>query len=264
MKPFLSKYLESYKKWSFLQGVTLTLCLSSLISIAATNFPGFTIFTPGTLISAEEINNNFEKVVGKIVVKANVSSSFSGDNSSFYTPSDCPTCHVFRKKINFDVITVNDSNLKTGIDPETSSSTYNSDFSYYQVPSSGWYEIRFTPSAAVDFTNTQCTAGGCSVNVYANFSLLIANSLSAINSAVYSLSFQGGSSKYQSDSGGTPGTFNAATTYPSMPPEIKRIYLKMDQLLFVKFEANYSQNYATADYSFAVAPNSTELTIIKL
>ena len=91
MKSFFKKILNSYKKLSFLQGVALTICLTSFFSIAATNLPGFFVFSPATPISSKEINDNFEKVAGKIVLKANLSSSFNGDDSSFSTPSDCST-----------------------------------------------------------------------------------------------------------------------------------------------------------------------------
>lgn len=115
----MKKLIECYQKLTFLQGVALAICLTSLISIAATNLPGFFVFAPNTPISSSEVNNNFEKIAGNIVAKAMISTASSISNVDFRVPANCATCNEYRKKLYFDTVAFNDSNFKTATDTDS-------------------------------------------------------------------------------------------------------------------------------------------------
>lgn len=66
MNLMMKKIVNFYKKLGFFQGAILTLCLTSAISIATVNIPGFYTFTGGTPISASQVNSNFEKLANLI------------------------------------------------------------------------------------------------------------------------------------------------------------------------------------------------------
>lgn len=265
MNKKLEMIVRQYKKLSFFQGVILTLCFTSLLSIAATNLPGFFIFNPGTPISSSEINANFEKIAGTVVVKASLISSLSIMNSDFIIPIDCPTCNNYRKKINFDNILINDNNFKTATDNDPNSSSHMNNFTYYEVPTSGWYEIRFVPDLKLTYINSLCLAPQCSHSIYAAISISIAKDLISTSSNSYAQATSYfGVSKYESDVN-NDGAFELNSNYyPPQPPEIKRIYLKGGQILFAKLEANYQQTNVTADYTVDLTANSLQLEIIKL
>ncbi len=254
---------EKYKNLTFFQGVALTVCLSSLISIAATNIPGFFVFSAGTPISSSEINANFEKLAGTIVLQATYSTGYSVTQTSFSSPPECPTCVIYFKKLFFNSIALSDINLKTTTDTHSSSGSFNSTFHYYQVPANGWYEIRLIGDAVTSIANEVCQITNCSVNVSNNVNVAVADSASNAAAKYNNFSFLNGIwfSNDVRDSN-SDGTFDSYSTSPGYPPESKKYYLKAGQVVFLKAEASYQLNSATADISAGL--NSAELTIIKL
>lgn len=66
MNFMMKKIVNFYKKLGFIHGAVLTICLTSAISIATVNIPGFYIFSPNTPISASQINSNFDKLANQI------------------------------------------------------------------------------------------------------------------------------------------------------------------------------------------------------
>lgn len=249
----------NFKKFGFFHGVALTICLSSLVGVAATNLPGFFVFTAGTPISSSEINSNFEKIAGNIVVHAKLTTPFTGTNAQFEVPSDCPTCTVFRKRINFNSIIT--GNLQTAVDADPSAFSEGSNFHYYQIPSDGWYEIKFLASTSSTYANEMCLSMGCMVSVNSNVNVTIADNLTiatTTNLAAY-LSGQGSSKDIRDNN--NDAVFDPVTSYPSYLPEARKFYLKSGQILFVRFESNYSLSSATAD--FTVGASSMELIVTK-
>lgn len=77
----MKKIVNFYKKLGFIQGVALTICLTSAISIATVNIPGFFTFSPGAPISSSEINSNFDKL------SALIDNSRSQNYIGTWTPS---------------------------------------------------------------------------------------------------------------------------------------------------------------------------------
>ena len=261
---FLTK---KYKKLNFLQGVIFTICLTSLLSIAATNLPGFYIFSPGTPISSSEINANFEKIAGSVVVKASMTTSFSAVNADFITPTDCVGCtnKIYRKKIILDTVTINDTNLKTSIDNDLNSASNGNSFSYYQVAATGWYEIRFIADLTFSSLNALCSAPACSHNIGGGIGLFVVNDLASTSYNFYSnIGSYFYTGKSESDSNSDSVLDPSFNTYTASPPEIKRVYLKLGQILLIKLEASFYQTNVTSDYTVSVPANSIQLEIIKL
>ena len=197
-----------------------------------------------------------------------MTSSFSAINTDFIIPTDCVGCtnKSYRKKINFDSILINDNNLKTATDNDLNFASYGSSFSYYQVAVNGWYEIRFIADLVISSLNSLCTAPSCSHSVSEGISLFMVNDLASTSNNFFTATgpyFSASKSENDSNSDSIfdPNNYN---NYLAAPPEIKRIYLKLGQVLLVKFEANYFQSNATADYTVGVPANSIQLEIIKL
>ena len=142
-------------------------------------------------------------------------------------------------------------------------STMGSPYNYYEVPVSGWYEIRFIGQTTVKASNSICDSSGCSQNINSSLTLLVANSLSGNQVVDYYTNIYIGANYSQSDND-SDGVFENVFSTENGIPEIKRYYLKAGQKIFVKFESNYTQSNATADYIAGYPTNSIDLTIIKL
>jgi hypothetical protein len=252
-----------YKKLTFLQGVALTICLTSIISIAATNLPGFFVFSPGTPISSSEVNANFEKLTGLVVVKATMSTAMSLTNANFGTYPDCLTCTMYRSKLLLNTVTTTDGNFLTATDTDPNTSSNGAIFSYYQVPASGWYEIRLIPSISSTMstpTITGSSVSNCSHSINSYVNIIVAASASSVGQ--YSGGMYNGFNLSDNDTNcdGIPET----TYINDNPPEIKKIYLKIGQVLYLKMETNYYESGETANYSTIIPANALDLTIIKL
>ena len=257
------KIIKIYKNLTFLQGMALAVCLSSLVSIAATNLPGFFVFSAGAPISSSEINSNFEKIAGSVVFKGTVLTGFSIVNSNFTSFPDCLTCNVYRKRILFDNVSVSDTNYKIMNENNENFSTFGQPFSYYEVSTSGWYEVRFIGQTTLNAANAVCNVASCNHNAFASLNIQISNTLSGLQNLYYYSNINYGSNISQMDSNGDSSFDNAYNSENGIP-EIKKFYLKAGQKIFVKFDASYSQINATADYTIGYPVNSIDLTIIKL
>lgn len=248
-------YLYSrFEKLSFIQGVVLSICLSSIVSIAATNIPGFFVFNAGTPISSSEVNTNFEKLSGNIILKANVSGTESITN----------TGANLTKKMNFDSISIGSANFKTTTDTDPASASYGSIFSYYEVASDGWYEIRLIPTYSTDVNNIiqniVCPAS-CNFAVYVGYNINVASGVvvqgSAYNRTLISTVFSAFKKDTNSD-----GVVDVSTTSP-MVIGANSFYLTTGQVVFIAFTANSQALTGSADFMMGYNAGSQDLTIIK-
>jgi hypothetical protein len=250
-----------FKNLGFWQGVAFAIASTSLISIAATNFPSLVKFTSGTSISSNDINNNFEKIIGTIVFQGNLSESLSLIGSNYQTFPDCLTCNSYRKKISFDTILVSDSDFKSEAPTDVYSSNSAESFNYYEVSSDGWYEIRFISNVNNTVTSPTCVSVGCSYSLNSNITLKMCDNLSSLQDSSYLVSSSKSTSQSDSNS---DGSFDNLYNYPGSPPEIKRYYFKAGQIIYAKFESYYSTSNSTITLSSGYPANSANLTIIKL
>lgn len=271
MKKFLLNIYERTQKLTFFQGVVLTVCFTSLISIASTVLPnGLFSFSANTPISASEINANFEKVAGTVVLKANMTSPISVGHSTFITPSDCSTCKINRKRISFSSVAIGASQVQQDTDTDSNATTNGSLFSYYQIQESAWYEVRLISNTYTTINApTTCDLLGCDLSVNSSLTVNVSDTLAQAKSSSMSSSINWqGSYKYlrdDNDNNGVnndDGVFDPAITYPTYPPETRRFYLKAGQIIHVRFEGSYTSRDVTPD--FTVGLNSLDLTIIKL
>lgn len=259
MKNKIFNLYEKIQKLTFFQGVALTLCLTSLVSIAATNFSGFFVFTPGTPISSSEINANFEKIGGTVVYKAIFSNAFSVDQNSLIVPTDCPTCNVYRKKILFTSVTAGTSTTTT--DSDANNASNNSNFSYFTVPSEGWYEVRFLGDLSTSITSPNCSGTSCQMSVSAGAGVYIAGSLALAQAGGNnsSIAWQGNNKNLTDNN--YDNIFDPPNYWPGSLGEAKKFYLKAGQVVYVRFEGNGTITNATGDINLGA--NSLDLTIIK-
>ena len=260
----MRKLIKFYKSLGFIYGVVFTICLTSLVSIAATNIPGFAIFSQGGVISSSEINSNFEKVAGNIVANGTFTSTINITNANFVQYSDSPTSSSYRKKILFNSLTNSDSNLKTASDPEaaTFSSSSGANFTYYEAPSNGWYEISIIPEFTLSVTNQQCSYGNCQYNLNGSINILMAKSFNQIKWSNSSIVFNN-QSKYERDTDNNL-TFDDSSNWDGTPPESKKIYLKTGQILYARLDAYLNQTNTSADFNINFPGSSTVFKIIKL
>lgn len=270
MKKFLLNLYEKSQKLTFMQGVVLTITLTSIVSIASTVLPnGLFSFAPGTPISSSEINENFKKVAGEVVLKVKYD-PITFTNASYGTSSNCSdpaTCHQYSKKVKFQQFIVSDANfLETTVSsPETTPASQT--FNYYKVPVSGWYEVRFTPFAtSMQLSNPSCASANnsCFFSFSMNSSLQLVENLAAIDGGAmiqiasknFSINRQNyDANLYELDS---PSMMGGA-----MLLESKRIYLTTGQIIYATFSSSYNANYMNDD-TLNASFGGMELTILKL
>ena len=263
MKSLLLKFRQNLFRPGFFQGAVVAIGFTSLVSIAATNFPGYFIFSSGTPISSSEINSNFEKLTGTILLKAVYSGSITANESNFIVPTYCPTCHSYSKKLLLSSASVGAANLLTTTDSDADSASYGTSFSYISIPSDGWYEFRLITNATASLAGTTCNSINCNANVNANSAITLATSLANAQGFSQGVSMAWISSYDNLNDQNSDGVFDAQSNlYANMPPEIKRYYLKAGQILYFSFNASYNQNVSTI--SANVSNSSMDFTIIKL
>lgn len=251
-------------KPGFFQGAAMAIGFTSLVSIAATNFPGFFIFNSGTPISSSEINSNFEKLTGTILVKGVFTGSITANESNFIVPASCPTCHNYSKKLTLSSVSIGAANLLSATDTDSESASVGSSFNYISIPSDGWYEFRFIANPTVTLSGTTCDSSGCQANINLNIAVSYANNLTSAQSTSQGLSL-GWSGVYDNKNDlNSDAAFDTNTNnlYPPPPPEIKKFYLKAGQVLYFTFNASYVASNATIATNVSVT--SMDVTIIKL
>lgn len=263
MKSLFLKYRQKFFRPGFFQGAAVAIGFTSLVSIAATNFPGFFIFSPGTPISSSEINSNFEKLTGSILVKGVFNGNMSVNELDFNIPASCPTCHNFSKKILLSSVSVGAANVLTSIDNDIESASYGTNFNYISVPTDGWYEVRFLGTNAASLNGTTCDLPGCSANVNAASTIGIASSLANAQSQSQGMSLGWINSNDNLNDTNTDGIFDVGSfVYMGYPPEIKRFFLKAGQIIFFGFNASYNQT--NTNIKVSVSYSNMDITIIKL
>lgn len=263
MKSLFSKYCHILFRPGFFQGAAVAIGFTSLVSIAATNFPGFFIFNSGTPISSSEINSNFEKLTGTILVKAVISGSLSINESNFIIPSYCPTCHNFGKKLLLSTVSIGAANVLTSTDTNIDSASYGTSFNYISVPTDGWYEFRLIANSTTSLSGSTCDAPGCNANINANSTINLATTLANAQSTLQGTSVAWAGSYENLNDMNSDGIFDVTNNiYGNQPPEIRRFYLKAGQILFFSFNASYNQNSATI--AMSITNSNMDITIIKL
>lgn len=263
MKLLFSKFRQNLFKPGFFQGAAVAIGFTSLVSIAATNFPGYFIFSSGTPISSSEINSNFEKLTGNILVKGVYSGSISATESNFIIPATCPTCHNYVKKLLLSSVSVGAANVLTSTDTDIESASYGTSFNYVLIPSDGWYEFRLIANPTSSLSGTTCDSPGCNANVNANSTINLATSLANAQSNSLGLSTAWVGTYDSKNDINSDGIFDVVNNpYAIQPPEIKKYYLKAGQILYFGFNASYGQNSATITAS--VTSSNMDITIIKL
>jgi hypothetical protein len=259
----MKKLIKFYKALGFIYGIVFTICLSSLVSFAATNLPGFAIFSQGGVVSSSEINGNFEKLAGNIVGAGTFTSSMNIINADFSQFTDSPAVYNYRKKMLFNNLTYSDPNLKTAQDPETASHSSSSgqSFTYYEVPSSGWYEISVIPEFTIGVANQVCTGPSCQYNLYGSTNIILAKNFASLkwdNGMVLGVS----KSKFERDMN-MDSVFDEVNNWEGNPPESRKLYLKAGQILYIRTDASYNNTSTTADYEINYPANSIQFKIVK-
>lgn len=263
MKSLFLKFRKTIFRPGFFQGAVVSISFTSLVSIAATNLPGFFIFSTGTPISSSEVNSNFEKLAGSILLKAVITDNISLNTSNFSTPTTCPTCNIYSKKLMLSSISVGVSNVSQSTDTDVDSASKDSFFNYISIPSDGWYEFRLISHTISSLSGTTCSIAGCNANVNANTNINLANSLVNAQGHPPGTSVAWVSSFDNLNDIDSDAIFDlVSNNYATQPPEIKKYYLKAGQILYFSFNASYSQNNSTVQLS--VTNSSMDITIIKL
>ena len=263
MKSLFLKCRKNLFRPGFFQGAAVAIGFTSLVSIAATNFPGFFIFSSGTPISSSEINSNFEKLTGTILVRAVINGSISINESNFIIPSSCPTCNNFGKKLLLSSVSVGAANVLTPTDTNSESASYGTNFNYITVPTDGWYEFRLVANSTTSLSGTTCNANNCSANVNANSAIYLATSLTNAQSNTQGPSMAWTGTYENLNDMNSDSIFDVTNNYyGNQPPEIKRYYLKAGQILYFGFNASYTQSSSTI--SVNVTNSNMDITIIKL
>lgn len=270
MKKFLLNLYEKSQKLTFMQGVVLTITLTSLVSIASTVLPnGLFSFSPGTPISSSEINENFKKVAGEVVLKVTYD-PITFTNASYGTSSNCTdplTCHNYNKKVKFQKLTFSDANFLEATISSPDTTPASQTFNYYKVPESGWYEVRFTPFASsFQLADPSCATAtnSCSFGFSMNSSLQLADNLAAIDGmgmihiASKNLSINRQNYDANLNALDAPSMMGGA-----MLLESKRIYLTTGQIIYATFSSSYNAN-SMVDDTLNASFGGMELTILKL
>lgn len=263
MKSVFSKYYQKFFKPGFFHGAIVAIGFTSLVSLAATNLPGYFIFSSGSTISSSEINSNFEKLAGTVLLKATFTQTISANETDFVTLSTCPTCHNFSKKILLSSASIGFGSILTATDNDVESESYNQDFSYILVPSDGWYEFRLISNVTSSLTGTGCSTANCSANVNAGAAINLVSSLSNAQNYSQAMSMAWVGSYANLNDSNSDGSFDApGNIFIAQPPEIKKYYLKAGQVIYFGFNASYSGT--SASVLSQVSNSNMDITIIKL
>ena len=266
MKKLLNYWELLINKTSFIQGAIFATVVTSAITIAATNLPGFFIFQSGTVISASEMNSNFEKVAGRIVLQTTLPAmSYSFDSGVIcmglsYNGGDCG----FFDKLLLDsaYITISDTDLKETNNTDSTKITSTGSYSYYEVPADGWYEIRIKGNANFDLISFSCDGTDC----YAQSTFAIMTKVVNISGSLpdnnYSNLTDVFSNEYHSALMGN-SVFSINEYYAS-PGESERRYLKLGQAVIFYAESSIYMSTATVAGTVTVPDREIEITLIQL
>lgn len=129
---------------NFITGFVTATLLSSVVIYGGTLVDGIFTFSAGEVISASEINHNFERIRGEVI--------FEGFNSQTYTFNATNTpqiCYVSGSPYycNLGFVDLDDAvagNVIKRVDPTVdveNSATFGQDYSYFPAAVSGFYEL---------------------------------------------------------------------------------------------------------------------------
>jgi len=246
----------------FIQGIIFTMGITSLISYAATNLPGFHVFNAGDPISSSEMNENFEKVAGLITLQAENSGAISYTVADGPGSTNCNTYDGFTGKLNLTA-SISDADWQQGTDNTGANVTNGQSYSFYEITQTGWYETRLVVNNA-DFTYT-CTTGFCSEGMSTKITAAYAP---MVGSEPHDSNYVGVTSVERSwygyDSDGDSIIQAIEETYTDNLPEIKRVFLKAGNAVYLRFEmCTQYAGTGTDGLSFSNA-GDISLTLIKL
>lgn len=267
------KFIRLHVK-GFITGVFVSIALSSLVAIAATNIQGLNVFTTGTVISSAAINQNFERLAGIILFKSTTSStSYTGSETDLFSNTTaCGSSPAIcrREKLSFvSSIIDNPSNLVMKTENSTLYTNYGTgSYKYYKINTDGWYEVQLRVDG-FNFHNvvTTCAASSCNFNVNATIDFraglidgsgdLLDNGTQHIMSShiSYGISDANANSDLNDD---------VVWTNNYSLGESKRVYLKAGYGIYVGLTINSYSSSATGTFNYTIPANGIEVSIIKI
>lgn len=267
------KLIRSHFK-GFVTGVLVSIALSSLLAIAATNIQGLNVFTPGTVISAAAVNQNFERLAGIIFFRATQSTtSYTGSETDLVSNTIAcggATNLCRREKLSLESSIIdNAANIVTKTEASSLYTNYGTgSYKYYKINTSGWYEVQMRVDG-FNFHNvvTTCLASGCNFNVNATIDfraglidgggdLLDNNTHHIMSSHIsYGISDTNSNSDLNDD---------VVWTNNYSLGESKRVYLKAGYGVYIGLTLNSYSSNTTATFNYTIPANGIEVSIIKI
>ena len=260
-------------KNGFLVGALISGSLVSAITLGMPAISSLNIFSAGSVISSSQVNANFEKLAGTVILSGSFGSAprYVDDTDLVNHPSGCSlnssAGYCLNERLDFNVDYVNDPSLilnkSEGITTYTSPAA---NYKIYKIDTDGWYEL----SLISDFTYTKsltCTYPGCSFYVQFNLGFRLHN-LDGSNNIVNPTTGYGASTSLnlnQNDND-SDGSFSNNQIIESFiyRGDRREIYLKAGTGITLELFASHNFSFISGNYSVHIPANGIRFKIIKL
>lgn len=260
-------------KRGFFFGALLAGFIVSVVTYGVPAISSLNVFSAGSVISSAQINANFEKLSGTVLISGNSGGSIRYvddtdlvNHSTGCFPTGSPR-YCIREKLDFTVDYISDAaNLITKTENLSFYTNNGQNYKMYKIPVTGWYEVSVTNDTA--FTQTFVCAGtSCRANSWLSGMVRIYK-LDGSNNIIHPSSYSSvmtSASYYQDDNDGNSSwADNPAAVYDLSIGETRKMYLKAGLGITLELEANHEFINITGNYTYQIPANGIKFKLTRL
>lgn len=264
MRPHMKKKFLTFllPRPGFVPGMLCSLALGSVLSYAASNIPGIFVFSNGAIISASEMNQNFEKISGVIILQAGEDFSATYDHSTISGNYKCMASTIDCYSGRLELPAASIGTMGVAVDSSPTNTTYSDNYSFFEIPSDGWYEIQLRANPST--RTTSCLTANCNGNFSSVFRLKIFKTVDDLPGNSSTTVIEAMDNYYYSD---TSSNGNIEGQEISANPGLglaKKVFLQAGQAISIDFEINVDGSSIDSNDHVIFAPGDLALSVIRL